>query len=180
MVMQRLMTVAEFLALPEAKPRLEFLHGQAVPKPMTNSEHMRLVARLAARFDAYCEQTGGVAGPEGSVLLEGSEGEDKMVFLPDMAYWAPGRPFGLYPLTPPTLAVEVRSPGQTLASMRAKCAEYLARGVDLTWLVDPASRTVEVRDVDGGAHTYRVGGILTSAYLPAFALAVDDLFAVLR
>ncbi len=146
-----------------------------VAKPMANSDHIRLVLRLAPCFDAYCRTFGGVAGPEGSVLLP--DPDDPFVYLPDMAYWAPGRRSGHYPVTPPTLAIEVRSPSQTMAELRRKCLDYRQYGVDAVWLVDPDSRTVEV--FEDSQEGLRVEHELISVYLLGFSLLLEELLSAL-
>ncbi|MBI5948622.1 MAG: Uma2 family endonuclease [Chloroflexi bacterium] len=176
MVMQRTLTVAEFLELPEVKPGREFVRGEVVQKPMTNSDHIRLALRLAAIFDRYCEEHGGVAGPEGTTYFE--DPADDRVLLPDLAYWAPDRPTGHYPMTPPTLAIEIRSPSQTMAEQREKCAYYRSHG-DVAWLIDPASRTVEVFEGPGAPTVAVLGQPLRSPHLPGLEVPVDQVFAVL-
>ena len=177
MVTTTKLTLEQFLALPETKPYCEYIDGEAVPKPMANKPHGNLVTRLAARFDTYMDRSGGSGGPELSVLLRDAVRD--RVLLPDMAYWAPGRPTGDYPLAPPTLAVEVRSPSQTLEDQRAKCRFYRSHDVDVAWLVDPDSRTVEVFEAGRDGIALSVGAALESPHLPGFALLLDDLFAVL-
>jgi Uma2 family endonuclease len=48
------------------------------------------------------------------------------------------------PQEPPTLAVEVVSPGNTATEMKVKLQEYFASGCRLAWLVYPERREVEV------------------------------------
>ena len=79
----------------------------------------------------------------------------------------------------PTLAVEVRSPGESLNAQRAKCRQFRENGVAVCWLVDPASRTVEVFE-DGRDGERLQGAVsLASSHLPGFSLAIEALFAVL-
>lgn len=44
----------------------------------------------------------------------------------------------------PRFVIELRSPTDDLAALRAKMDEYLAVGVRLGWLVDPETRCVHV------------------------------------
>jgi len=44
----------------------------------------------------------------------------------------------------PDFVAELLSPSDSLAKTRAKMAEYVAQGVRLGWLIDPATQTVEV------------------------------------
>jgi Uma2 family endonuclease len=47
-------------------------------------------------------------------------------------------------LTPPILAVEIISPGQTMGEMVKKCREMIASGVEECWIIEPANETVTV------------------------------------
>lgn len=44
----------------------------------------------------------------------------------------------------PDFVAELRSPSDTLPELRAKMRHYVAQGVRLAWLIDPATQTVEV------------------------------------
>lgn len=44
----------------------------------------------------------------------------------------------------PDFVAELLSPSDSLATTRAKMAEYIAQGVRLGWLIDPGAQTVEV------------------------------------
>jgi Uma2 family endonuclease len=162
----------QFLALPEEKPYLEYIDGRVEQKPMVNAAHRRVVRRLDALFDEYIETLGGDAGPEGRVALR----ESGDYLLPDTAYWAPGTPSGDDSL--PTLAVEVRSPGQSLQSLRSKALAYLRNGVHECWLIDPEKRTVQVF-TPGATRTLKAGDSLASTAMPAFELDLASLFALL-
>jgi Uma2 family endonuclease len=125
----------------------------------------------------YADVHGGRGGPE--VHIDFSDEFHRIYRVPDVSFWAPGRArrsggVGL----PPTLAIEVRSPSQTLDELPEKCRFMLASGVEVSWLVVPESRTVEVLEGDA-VRTLAMNDELTSEHLPGFALALADLFAVL-
>jgi len=166
------MTAAEYLALPEEKPYLEYVDGVVLQKPMANAAHGRIVRRLDARFDQYIERHGGDAGPERRVAFGGH------FLLPDAAYWAVGRPSGDDSL--PSVAVEVRSPGQTMAELREKCRAFRRSGVPTCWLIDPERRSVELFEGDRDGVELAAGGTLVSVEMPEFALPLPELFAVLE
>jgi Uma2 family endonuclease len=173
------LTVEEFLALPPQKPNVELIHGEAVPKIMGDRKHMRLQRELAFALTLYIRTHGGDGGPEGRTGTYGDPG-DPLIYLPDIAWWAPGRdggPDGL--MLPPTLAIEIRSPEETMAAQRRKCRDYRAGGVDVCWLIDPVNRRAEVFEGDRDAEVLPRDGALESAFLPGFRLALVDLFAVL-
>ena len=160
---------AEFLALPEVKPYLEFVDGVVRQKPMANSAHRRLAFRIDAAFSRYIEAHGGDGGPEGRVYLN-----DRNYRLPDTAYWAQGRPSGDDSV--PSVAVEVRSPGQSMPGLREKCRAFRTAGVDTCWLIDPIARTAEVFEGERDAEHVTV---LESIAMPGFTLPLSDLLKVL-
>ncbi|MGH2633517.1 MAG: Uma2 family endonuclease, partial [Tepidiformaceae bacterium] len=82
-------------------------------------------------------------------------------------------------MLPPTLAVEVRSPDETMDAQRTKGRFYRAHGVDVAWLIDPESRTVELFDEAHDGQTLPSDSALESSYLPGFSLPLAELFAVL-
>ena len=169
----RRMTEAEYLSLPEEKPYLEYVDGVVLQKPMTNAAHGRLVGFIDFAFGLYMRSHGGDYGPERRVYLADGSGYR----LPDTSYWAPGRPSGDDSI--PTLAVEVRSPDQTMDEQRQKCRAFRRNGVGVCWLIDPESRTVEVFEGGTERHASNQDEILTSPLLPGFELPLKDLFATL-
>lgn len=96
---------------------------------------------------------------------------------PDYAYWLPGVHDGDDSL--PSLAVEVRPPGETMASQRRKCREYREAGVLVCWLIDPIARVVEVFEGDVDAEPLPADGVLRSEQIPGFEVGVRELFAAL-
>ena len=165
------MSERDFLALPEEKPYLELIDGVVEQKPMVNFEHLRLVGRLNGYMFLYEREGGGSFGPEGRVRLD-----PRNYYLPDTSYWAPGVEDG--DDSTPTVAVEVRSPNQSMPKLRDKCRRYLADGSAAAWLIDPKGRTIEVFEA-AGSRTLRSGDTLTCDAMPGFELALDELFAVL-
>jgi len=172
------MTVEQYLALPEEKPYREYVCGEVVPKAMPNLEHGELVQAIAEAMIPVRKTLGGRGGPEVRIRFDTERGPEYR--LPDYAYWRTGRPIqeGRDQL-PPTLAVEVRSPEEPMADQREKCRYYRRYGVDVCWLVDPESRTVEVFEGDRDGERLTVDDVLESAALPGFRLKLHDLFAVL-
>jgi Uma2 family endonuclease len=165
------MTPEQYLALPEEKPYLEYIDGMAVQKPMVNTEHAILAVEIALRLRLWADPIrAGRVGVEARMKA----GELANYRLPDVSFWASGTPVG--DDVPPTLAVEIRSPGQTLAELRAKCRFMRANGVVACWLIDPGARSAEIFDAgrDGKSAT-----TLESQALPGFSFTLDELFAVL-
>ncbi len=165
------MTPEEFLALPEEKPYLEYVDGMVVQKPMVNNEHAVLAVELAYRLRLWGDPIqAGKVGVEARMRA----GELPNYRLPDVSFWATGTASGDDSL--PTLAIEIRSPGQTLGELRAKCRFFRENGVAACWLIDPVSRTAELYEAGRDAEPARE---LESRHLPGFSLTVEALFAVL-
>ncbi len=84
------------------------------------------------------------------------------------------------PPTPPDIAIEIRSPGQSIAELVDKGRRYLAHGAELALVVDPDSRTVVLVRADGPESTLRADDrIDLSPLLPEFELTVRALFEML-
>ena len=108
------------------------------------------------------------------------------VFKPDVWWAAEGAVPDLDAVrsdSPPTLAVEVRSPGTWRYDVGRKRQVYEQVGVAELWLVDTPARSVVVhrRSVPGVAvfditDEAGPGEVLTTPLLAGFTLAVDTLF----
>jgi Uma2 family endonuclease len=172
------MTLDEFEALPEQKPYLEYVHGEVIQKPVPKRPHWIIADEMLARLRDYRGTRGGRSGPEPSVYF--TTERETLMRVPDVAYWAPGKPEGddLRSL-PPTLAVEIRSWQQSTYDQREKCRFMRRYGVDVCWLIDPDARTVEVYEGEGEPVLLTGDAVLESAHLPGFSLALADLWAVL-
>jgi Uma2 family endonuclease len=177
MVIRHRMTVAEYLALPEEKPYLEYINGEVCPKVAPDRGHSDIADAILGALWEYRKEHGGRSAVEGRVRFD--DPSDTRYLLPDVAYYAPGRPRGDRIMTPPTLAVEIRSPEQSIEAQRDKCRFYRAHGVEAAWLVDPQERTVEVFEGSIDGRVLASGEILRSEHLPGFRLPLSDLFAAL-
>lgn len=175
------MSEDEFLGsgLVDEHPSWEFVNGDVFRKrTMTKRDHVDLVKRLVKLLMRYEDEAGGYYGSETTVNM--SRGSDRRYRVPDLAFWAAGRTVGHPTFEPPTLAIEVRSPEQSMRQLREKCAEYRERGVEVCWLIDPDSQTVEVwSHADAGA-VQRRGALLETPILPGFALDTAYLFRAIE
>lgn len=81
------------------------------------------------------------------------------------------------------LVMEVVSEGEKnrQRDISVKRAEYAAAGIPEYWIVDPELRQVTVLILDGDAYrehgVFASGSEATSALLPGFSVAVDEVFA---
>jgi len=168
----------EYLAtMTDEKPSLEFVNGEVFQKPMTKKSHQEASKRVLLKLLALEQSRQGHFSWEATTNL--SRASDRRYRVPDLSYWAPGRdvaqPDDVY--LPPTLAVEVRSEGQSIRTLREKCAEYRSRGVDVCWLIDPMRRSVEVFDEGREGLELPADGTLESEHVPGFSLPISELWA---
>jgi len=78
----------------------------------------------------------------------------------------------------PDLAVEVISPNDLYTEVDDKVEEYLAAGVRLVWVINPATRTVRVQRADGaGAFLREADELSGEDVVPGFRCSVRALFA---
>ena len=147
----------------------------------TGSLGGRLEGKLFARLDAWAEVDGtGLAfGPSSGFRLP-----DGSLKAPDVSWIVNERWNALSedeqqsfaPLCP-DFVLELRSPGDTLASVQRKMEEYLENGARLGWLIDPINKQV---------HIYRPGEAVVildepetvsgDPVLPSFVLQLQEIW----
>ena len=82
----------------------------------------------------------------------------------------------------PDLAVEIKSPSNSLAELRRKAAIYLNHGSQLVWIILPASQSAEVHRLDASGDLQREiiaadGALSGEQVLPGFELPLTKLFS---
>lgn len=77
---------------------------------------------------------------------------------------------------PPDLAVEVLSPGDTIAEVLEKAEDWLTSGCREVWLIDPRRRVASQCTWDNSALVRRPVDRLASPLLPGFEMPVVELF----
>ena len=127
--------------------RYELSRGELVPMTPVGFQHSAIVGRLGKLLSNYVDEKQlGIVGMEGGFKLKR---EPDTLRAPDLHFVSKARlakegitqKFADYP---PDLAVEVLSPEDTASEIQKKVEEYLAGGVPLVWVVDPANQKVTV------------------------------------
>ena len=128
----------------------------------------------------------------GEITIESgyfSEDDRHTLLGPDVAFLrydrVPQPPTDKYVSVMPDLAVEIRSPFDTLAKMRRKARVYLRNGSTIVWLVLPKQEGVEVWRRGEGSRPrpvlFGVGDKLNGEeILPGFELEISKLFPSAR
>ena len=126
--------------------RFELIDGELIEMSGPGGTHGRIAIRLGRYLDIFAEENnlGIVTGETGY-----HPPDDRYnLLLPDVAFISFDRAPDPFPdkLVPvmPDLAVEIRSPSNTLAEMREKAQRYLRLGSTLAWIILPNDQKVEV------------------------------------
>jgi Uma2 family endonuclease len=154
----RPLSVEEWFALPEDMPG-ELVDGHLVEEEVPDAKHELVVTWLTALLRAWMRGRGGfVLGSGAKMKLDRDKGR-----MPDASAYLPGnrRPPATGPIsTPPDIAIEVVSsaPGDVRRDRIEKMNEYAAFGIRYYWLVDPASRVLEIYELEGNGLYQRAVG----------------------
>ncbi len=98
--------------------------------------------------------------------------------LPDVCVVLGPRSGKRYLERAPDLAVEVRSPQDTIADLTRKFTEYFANGCKLGWLILPEERSVLILTPSAPVRVAGPGETLDGGdVLPGLQIPVDELFA---
>lgn len=138
-------TLEEYLAFPDESPSLEFDDGVVTQKVAAKPVHGGVQGLLTTLFNQHAHPRRlGIALPDTRFVTP------RWAPSPDVVFYRRGRirmrgrrlPADLF--EPPDLAVEIVSPEQSVTDQIKKCLRYIALGVSVVLLIDPAPETVLV------------------------------------
>lgn len=176
---QRIMTLDEFeafIAQPDNAERLfELIHGEIVEK-MPTEEHGELALLIGSKVrDFAVKHRLGRVGVEVRHRLPNDTENSR---LPDVSFIAGKRKSVKQGSVPqmPDLAIEIKSPDDSLKELRARAEYYLANGTKLVWIFDPRKRIV-IRLSPDDEQILVEGDVLDGEdILPGFALPLSEVF----
>jgi Uma2 family endonuclease len=152
---------------------------------MPTFEHGVIEANIGAELRSFLKgkNLGRVTSSSAEFrFVENSEDFRKPGRQPDISFVRQEklpRRFRSYPDVVPDLAVEIVSPSDKPYETEARIQEYQQAGVELVWIVNPFSRTIDVYRLKTGVKLQRyVEGeeLNGEELLPGFKLAVSDVF----
>jgi len=171
-----LVSVEEYLVNPEFA-HSEWVDGEIVERGMANEQHGYVTIRMGGELDRYFRRTklGFVAA---ELHCHFTLGGRRRYRLPDLAVIVGrNRPEAKHLQGVPDIAIEIRSPDQTVAEQLSKCREYLDAGSRFAVVVVPEQRLVHVLEKGKEQRTYReVETVTFGDLLPGFELSVAELF----
>ncbi|MBC7798821.1 MAG: Uma2 family endonuclease [Pyrinomonadaceae bacterium] len=180
-------TLAEFFELPEPQNRYyyELIEGQLFLMPPPRQPHGELVARMNRSLIAHQIKTndfGIVYHPREAIYVEdvwGTYVEPDMMYVSNALREAMGER-----RTSADVVFEFLSESTANYDKTTKADTYLALGVKELWLIDLASKTVEVRNADSEngfliwrGKLYKSGENAESKVLSDWKINLDELFA---
>lgn len=169
-------SIKEYLRNPEYE-HAEYIDGWVAPLNVGTKDHGRIQVRCGRKLDEWLERHGGgyvAAQLHCRLTIDGST----RFRLPDLSVvLADEDPQQRYLNRAPDLAVEIRSPEDSLTELIRKADEYFANGSKLVWIVLPEEESVLVRTADGRLRPVTRDETLEGGDpLPGLTIAVADLF----
>jgi len=179
------MSVDDLYAIPDDNLKHELQAGVLVSEPLPGFRHGRVAVRIGRLLDAYVQGRGigAVVGCDTGFVLAR---DPDTVRGPDVAFVAKERMASIADEArafegAPDFAVEVLSPSNTPATVRAKVADYLAAGARVVWVVDPdpGRETVTVyRSLLAPRSLSRDDELDGEDVVPGFRARVAELFEI--
>jgi Uma2 family endonuclease len=178
------MTLDEFLARYEHDPVLEYERGVVSERARGTWGHSVLMGFFGFWINDFAyPRKQGFAFP----ALRATDRAAGISWIPDVSVYRWERierdpraqEHGAF--SPPDIAIEIASPGQSRRKQIDRCQEYLAIGVRIGLMIDPRTRTIV--DVRPGQPERRLrGGDLLDLgeVIPGMTLAVAEVFDALR
>jgi Uma2 family endonuclease len=140
---EQLLTLDEFLELPETKPASEFIAGHIYQKPMPQGKHSRLQLKLCTAINQVAEERQiALAFPElRYTFASRSIVPDVTVFtwqrIPFDVDGEISSVFKIYP----DWTIEILSPDQNATKVIGNILHCLKYGTQLGWFIDPSAKT---------------------------------------
>jgi Uma2 family endonuclease len=143
-VAKSLLTLEQFLKLPETKPASEFIDGEILQKPMPKARHSRLQSKLIDAVNGVTEEAQiAYAFPELRCTFGGRS------IVPDIAVlrWERiefdegGEPVDDV-FVAPDWTIEILSPDQSSNRVTGNILHCLKFGCQLGWLLDASDRSI--------------------------------------
>jgi len=152
---QRLLTYADYAALPDDGHRYQLLEGELVMTPSPNRWHQELSAQLLTALVNHAQKhdLGRVFAAPLDVTLD-----DRNVVQPDILFVSNERSGilqGDRVIGAPDLCIEILSPGTERIDRLRKLELYARFGVTHYWIVDLDARTIEEYVLAGDVYRVR-------------------------
>jgi Uma2 family endonuclease len=172
-----LLSLEEFMALPDDGQRHELNQGELVVMPPPGSEHNIIIDNIKMIFSDYLrgKRLGRALVEAGYALLHSPELTVRQLDLSFLSRDRVQKVQG-YCEGAPELAVEVVSPSDPAADLDLKVKQYLAAGSHEVWVVYPKTRSVQIYFRDGQTCSLCDRDTITRDLFPGWSARVADFF----
>ncbi len=164
--------------------KYELLNGELIPMPPASGLHADIVDFLQDAFKAEIRRLNlDWAVRAGSVGVRTTENKSR---IPDIVIITQSQRQAIRTMpsavleSPPLLALEVISPGNSEDDYRYKRSEYAAREIPEYWIVDPIESKVSVLLLQRGLYeetAFAGNQVIVSRTFPELALTVEQVLA---
>ena len=176
-----ILTLAEFLELPETKPASEYIEGRIIQKPIPQGKHSTIRAELISAINNLVKRKKiARAFPELRCTFGGRS------TIPDIAVFTwnripvdeSGEIDNIFPLAP-DWTIEILSPDQKQTKIIKNILHCLKHGTEVGWLIDPAEKTVFVYHPQQEVQVFDEPTMLLPmpSFISELNLTIEDLFA---
>ncbi|BAY77495.1 hypothetical protein NIES25_39570 [Nostoc linckia NIES-25] len=183
-VPNKILTLEEFLILPETQPSLEYIDGQIIQKPMPQGKHSTIQGELCPTINSVIKvQKMGWAFPELRCTFGGRS------IVPDVAVFSWAR----LPIdkngdiantfnAAPDWIIEILSPEQSHTKVIKKILHALNHETQMGWLIDPDERFIAAYPVGRQPLAFEeIESVLpVSEFCQGLQLTVGDIFGWLK
>lgn len=170
------LTAEEFFRMPESRTH-ELIDGELIAMVPVGVGHGDNAAEIVTQLRPFVKRHRlGMVGVEIGFILRR---DPDVVRAPDIAFIEASRlplPKQGFVDGPPTIAIEIVSPGDTRGEVEAKVGLYLECGTREVWIVDEEENCIQIRTPQGIARTFARHEFLESPLLPGFRMALEDVF----
>jgi Uma2 family endonuclease len=159
---------------------VEFVNGDILAKPVSiDSSEIELIVGSLLRVASA--KSGSARVFPSSMGYQCFADEPAKFRKPDVSVVRAERMLGIDPKSgflriPPDLAVEVLSPNDLASDIAEKVEDYIRNGLNLVWVIDPATRTVMVRSAQGAVFLHEQDEITSGDVIPDFRSKVAEFF----
>jgi Uma2 family endonuclease len=174
----RKMTYADYARIPADGHRHEVIGGEEIMTPAPDVPHQRTSRKLERLLDEHviARQLGEVFDAPIDVVLSPED-----VVQPDIVFIAKehsGRITQKNIQGAPDLVIEILSPSTAAVDRGAKLALYERAEVSEYWLVDPAAKVIEIRELESPRRVriYKEGQSFESRLLTGLMVRLADVF----
>jgi len=173
------MTAEELIRLDDGY-RHELIKGELLTMSPPGEEHGSVTMNLALRLGNHIQShnLGRLYAAETGFKLES---DPDTVLAPDISFIRRERVGVIskgYRFGAPDLVVEVQSPEDRKGKVEEKTSRWLSLGALAVWLVNPSTKTVDVRLADGSRKLFTENDELTGDdIVPGFSVLVSEIFS---